>query len=36
MHPAILRQLAADHIMELVTGAGDARRAGAARRARRH
>ena len=36
MHPVMLRQLAADHIRELVTGAGDARQASAARRARRH
>ena len=36
MHPVMLRQLAADHIRELVTEADDARRAHEARRARRH
>jgi hypothetical protein len=35
MHHVMLRQLAADHIRELVTAAGDARQAGDARRARR-
>ena len=35
MHPDILRQLAADHIRELITEAGQARRAGEARHARR-
>jgi hypothetical protein len=35
MHSVMLRQLAADHIRELVTEAGDARQARAARRARR-
>jgi hypothetical protein len=32
MHHVMLRQLAADHTRELVTAAGDARRAGEARR----
>jgi hypothetical protein len=36
MHPDTLRQLAADHIRELITQAGDTRRAREARRARRH
>ena len=36
MHPAMLRQLAADHIRELITEAGDARRANPVRRARWH
>jgi len=36
MHPAMLRQLTADHIRELTTDAGDARRAREARHARRH
>ena len=36
MHPVMLQQLAADHIRELVTEAGDARRAHEARRTRRH
>jgi len=36
MHPVMLRQHAADHIRDLVTQAGDARRAREARRARRH
>ena len=36
MHPDMLRQFAADHIRELITQAGDARRAREARRARRH
>jgi hypothetical protein len=36
MHPDMLRQLAADHIRELVTEAGETRRAREARRARRH
>ena len=36
MHPAMLRRHAADHIRELVTEAGDARRAREACRARRH
>ena len=35
MHPVILRLLAADRIRELAAGAGDARRASAARRSRR-
>ena len=35
MHPDILRQLAAGHIRDLVTEAGEARRAHEARRARR-
>ncbi len=35
MHHVMLRQLAADHIWELAATAGDARRAGEARRARR-
>jgi hypothetical protein len=35
MHPVMLRQLAADHIGELVTRAGEARQASAAHRARR-
>ena len=35
MHPDILRQLAADHIRELITEAGQARRAGEARHTRR-
>jgi len=36
MHPDMLRQLAADHIRELLTEAGETRRAREARRARRH
>ena len=36
MHPVMLRQLAADDVRNLVTEAGDARRAHEARRARRH
>ena len=36
MHPAMLRQLTADHIRDLVTEAGDARRAREARHVRRH
>jgi hypothetical protein len=36
MHPDILQQLAADHIRELTTRAGAARRAHEARRAGRH
>jgi len=36
MHPDMLHQLAADHIRELITQAGDTRRAREARRARRH
>ena len=36
MHPDMLQQLAADHIRELVTEAGETRRARDARRARRH
>jgi hypothetical protein len=35
MHPDMLRQLAADHIRELTTQAGDTRRAREARRAGR-
>ena len=35
MHPDILRRLAADHIRELITEAGEARRADEARHARR-
>jgi hypothetical protein len=35
MHPDILRRLAADHIRELITEAGEARRAHEARHARR-
>ena len=35
MHPDILRQLAADHIRELITEAGEARRAHEARHGRR-
>ena len=36
MHPAMLRQHAADHIQDLVIEAGGPRRAREARRARRH
>ncbi len=36
MHPAMLRQLTADHSRELTTEAGDAQRAREARHARRH
>ena len=36
MHPAMLRQFAADHIRELITQAGDARRAHEVRRAQPH
>jgi len=36
MHPDMLQQLAADHIRELVTEAGETRQAREARRARRH
>ena len=36
MHPDMLRQIAADHIRELVTEAGETQRAREARRARRH
>ena len=36
MHPDMLRQIAADHIRDLVTEAGETRRAREARRARRH
>ena len=36
MHPDMLRQLAADHIRELIAQAGAAGRARAARRAQRH
>ena len=35
MHPDILRQLAADHTQDLITEAGEARRAGEARHAQR-
>jgi hypothetical protein len=35
MYPVMLRLLAADRIRELAAGAGDARRARAARRSRR-
>jgi hypothetical protein len=35
MHPDIMRQLAADHIRELITEVGEARRAREARRAQR-
>jgi hypothetical protein len=36
MHPAMLRQFAAHHIQELITQAGDVRRAREARHASRH
>ena len=36
MHPAMLRQFAADHIQELITQACDVRLAREARRASRH
>jgi len=36
MHPAMLWQFAADHIQELITQAGDVRRAREARRGSRH
>ena len=35
MHPDILRQLAAEHTRDLITGAGEARRAREARHAQR-
>jgi len=35
MHPDILRQLAADHVRQMITQAGQARRAHEARQARR-
>jgi hypothetical protein len=36
MHPDILRQLAAEHIQDLITEAGEARRAREARHTQRH